>query len=155
MPISPPQPKNDEPKDTQSRPQGRVRMLLDVFVFQFKLSLDGIRDLVLIPISLGAALLGLLLGGDEPRRYFDRLLKLGRRSDRFINLFEQHSDDSEPTSDSMLEPLKQRVLEHTHESPVTSRVSEALDQLTETTPPPSATVEASSVGPTKTQRSAC
>jgi len=127
--------------DEKSRPQGRVKLLLDVLVFQVKLAMDGIRDLVLIPISLTAAALGLIFGGDEPHRYFDRLLALGRRSDRFINLFDQHNPTDEPSSDSMLEPLKQHLMEKSSESRVTSRVSDAIDQLTDSHKPASDTSE--------------
>ena len=120
-----------KPKGSPSRPQGRVRLLIDVVVFQVKLAMDGVRDLVLIPVSMIAALLGLVFGGDEPQRYFEQLLDLGRRSDRFINLFNQHKPTEETSSDSMLEPLKQHLIEKSSESPVTNRVSDAIDQLTD------------------------
>ena len=65
----------------------RWELLRDVAVFQAKLALDGLRDLLLSPISLVAALLDLLTGGDRPRRYFYELMHLGRRSDAWIRLF--------------------------------------------------------------------
>ena len=41
----------------------------------------------LIPISIVAALIGLLRGGDDCDAEFRRVIKLGRRSERWINLF--------------------------------------------------------------------
>ncbi len=59
----------------------------EVAVLQLKLVADGIRDAVLIPVSLLAGLMGLVRGGDEMDREYRRVLKLGRRSERWINLF--------------------------------------------------------------------
>jgi hypothetical protein len=56
-------------------------------VLQLKLLADGFRDALLIPISLVAALIGLLRGGEDCDREYRRVIKLGRRSERWINLF--------------------------------------------------------------------
>ena len=65
----------------------RFLLLQDVLVFQFKLTLDGFRDVFLSPISLVVALLGGLIGRSDPGKHFRRLLELGHTSDRWINLF--------------------------------------------------------------------
>lgn len=56
-------------------------------VLQLKLLADGLRDAALIPVSLLAALVGLVRGGEEPDREYRQVIKLGRRSERWINLF--------------------------------------------------------------------
>lgn len=48
---------------------------------------DGLRDAILIPVSIVAALVGLLRGGEECDREYRRVIKLGKRSERWINLF--------------------------------------------------------------------
>lgn len=68
-------------------PAERWELLRDVLVFQGKLVLDGLRDLLLSPLSIGAAIIGLIAGGDRPGRYFYGLLSVGRQSDVWINLF--------------------------------------------------------------------
>jgi hypothetical protein len=65
----------------------RIALLREAAVFQLKLLADGLRDALLIPISLIAALIGLLRGGSDCDREFRRVIKLGRRSERWINLF--------------------------------------------------------------------
>ena len=65
----------------------RAKLIREAAVLQIKLLADGFRDAVLIPVSLFAALIGLLRGGDEPDREYRRVIKLGRRSERWINLF--------------------------------------------------------------------
>ncbi len=65
-----------------------------MFVFQFKLFLDALRDLVLSPLSITAALVDIAIKRDEKNSYFELLMALGRRSDQMINLFgeEKESD---------------------------------------------------------------
>jgi hypothetical protein len=65
----------------------RAELVRDAATFQIKLLADGLRDALLIPLSLVAALLGLLRGGEDCDREFGRVIKLGRRSERWINLF--------------------------------------------------------------------
>ena len=75
-------------------PASHGQLLRDVLGFQFKLFLDGLRDVVLSPVSIAAALLGALTSRRNPGRYFYRLLKLGHRSDRWINLFNAHDEEN-------------------------------------------------------------
>ncbi len=65
----------------------RMQLARDAAVLQLKLVADGFRDALLIPISIVAALIGLLRGGDDCDAEFRRVIKLGRRSERWINLF--------------------------------------------------------------------
>jgi hypothetical protein len=65
----------------------RIRLIRETATLQLKLLLDGFRDALLIPVSLVASLVGLLKGGDDCDTEFQRVLKLGRRSERWINLF--------------------------------------------------------------------
>ena len=110
----------------------RIRLVRDVVVFQFKLAADGLRDIALSPISIGAAILGLIRGGDNPGRYFRNLQRFGRRTDIWINLFGQYRHG--PTADRFLEPLERKVIEEYERggwlSDGTKRVNKALDNVT-------------------------
>lgn len=59
----------------------------DALVLQGKLIIDGLRDAMLIPISLIAAVIGLMQRGDERGKFFYEVVAMGRRSERWINLF--------------------------------------------------------------------
>lgn len=72
---------NDSPESP------RLRLLRDATVLQLKLVADGFRDALLIPVSLVAALVGLVRGGADCDAEFRRVIQLGRRSERWINLF--------------------------------------------------------------------
>lgn len=63
-------------------------LIRDAAVFQVKLVIDGFRDLVLIPASFVAALVSLWSSRDgRPGPQFYRLLGVGKRSERWIDLF--------------------------------------------------------------------
>jgi hypothetical protein len=74
---------------TESAGNTRIELFRKASVLQLKLLADGFRDALLIPISFAAALIGLIRGGDDCEREFQRVLDLGRRSERWINLFGQ------------------------------------------------------------------
>ena len=78
-------------KDVPETPQKtnvRWNLARDIAVFQAKLLVDGLRDLVLVPASLIAGLMSLLSGDDgQPGTQFYRLLGVGKHSERWINLF--------------------------------------------------------------------
>ena len=65
----------------------RIDLIRDATVFQLKLVADGFRDALLIPISIVAAFIGFLRGGQDCDREYLRVIELGRRSERWINLF--------------------------------------------------------------------
>lgn len=65
----------------------RGMLIRDVAVFQVKLFFDGLRDLLLMPVSLIAGLVSLFRGGARPGTEFYDLLRAGRRSEHWINLF--------------------------------------------------------------------
>jgi hypothetical protein len=86
----------------------RAELAWAVIAFQLKLMADGMRDVLLSPLSIGAALLGIIEGGEAPGRYFRRVIVFGRRTERWINLFGHHERD---TADELLRPLEQRFHE--------------------------------------------
>src|SRR5512144_1022892 len=72
----------DEPdRDT------RWRLVRDVAVFQIKLGLEAVLDLTLIPASLAAAGLDLLLGNWRRPRWFHAVLRFGERCEHWIDLW--------------------------------------------------------------------
>jgi hypothetical protein len=77
----------------------RFGVFRDVVVFQLKLVVDGLRDLLLSPLSIGAALIDLLVPGDDGGRRFYSVVRFGRRTEQWINLFEaadRHDPDDAP-----------------------------------------------------------
>jgi hypothetical protein len=93
----------------------RMQLMRDAAVLQLKLVADGFRDALLIPISFVAAVLGLLRGGDDCDQEFRRVIKLGRRSERWINLFGEQrplgSGNPVGSMDTILDQVEAVVME--------------------------------------------
>ena len=90
----------------------RERLFRQAAVLQLKLVADGLRDAVLIPVSLVAAAVGLLRGGDDCDTEFRRVIDLGRRSERWINLFGHHrpiGDAPSGSMDAIIDQVEQTV----------------------------------------------
>lgn len=78
----------NKPTETPAEPNARTTLIRDVIVFQGKLIVDGLRDLVLVPASLVAGIISLASGShSQPGTQFYRLLGVGKNSERWINLF--------------------------------------------------------------------
>jgi len=73
-------------KDDKKR-GSRLRLLRDVIVFQVKLGMEAALDIALIPISLAAAGLDLVLGNWRRPKWFHAVLRFGERCERRIDLW--------------------------------------------------------------------
>jgi hypothetical protein len=78
--------KHQQPKLDQQR-NPRLALARETAFFQLKLLADGFRDALLIPISLIAGVFGIMRGGEDCDREFREVVRLGRRSESWINLF--------------------------------------------------------------------
>jgi hypothetical protein len=65
----------------------RWKFLRDVLVFQVKLLLDNLRDFALVPISLGAALIDLIIKGEREGALFYKVLRWGAHSEEVIDVY--------------------------------------------------------------------
>lgn len=72
---------------------GRGRLIRRVILFQIKLMADGFRDVVMSPLSIAAGIFGVIFGRTDPESYLDRLMRFGRDTDRWINLFDHRDVD--------------------------------------------------------------
>jgi hypothetical protein len=71
----------------QSDHNTRWRLVRDVAVFQIKLGMEAVLNLTLIPVSLAAAALDLLLGNWRQPRWFHTVLRFGERCEHRINVW--------------------------------------------------------------------
>ena len=78
----------NEIPEAQDEMSGRWTLIRDVAVLQVKLVVDGLRDLLLVPLSLAAGIVSLASGEKGvPGTQFYRLLAVGKQSESWINLF--------------------------------------------------------------------
>jgi hypothetical protein len=86
------------------------RAFKHLVVFQVKLGLDALRDLFLSPISVVVFMLDAIRKPSVEDSLYLRLMQLGRKSDRLINLFDEHGGEGSYTVDQTLAEVA-RVLE--------------------------------------------
>jgi len=65
----------------------RWKFLRDFAVFQLKMFLDNVRDLVLMPVALAAALIDLVLKGEREGARFYKVLRWGWHSEKVIDVY--------------------------------------------------------------------
>jgi hypothetical protein len=118
----------------ESEVSTRATLIRNGVKFQLKLMADGFRDLVLVPVSLFATLIGLLRGGEDAERELNQVIELGRQSEKWINLFGTHDsqDNSDPkvSIDAVFtkaeEALKQQYQIHDISRSSQTEIDEAL-----------------------------
>ena len=76
-------------QDEEQQPSSENWTLLrDLGVFQVKLIVDGLRDVILLPVSLIAGIVSLVKNENgRPGLQFYHLLGFGRQTEQWINLF--------------------------------------------------------------------
>jgi hypothetical protein len=96
---------------SETNPSKRGVLVRNTVVFQLKLMADGFRDLLLLPVSLIATIIGLLRGGDEPEREFNQVIEVGRESEQWINLFGNHDVSDNTNAIASIDTLFSKVEE--------------------------------------------
>ena len=135
---------DSDPPETPSDSESRWELIRDLLIFQLKLAIDAFRDVILVPVSLVAGAVDLATGNDRQSANFYEVVRLGRRSERWINLFgavegpaEDPSQDPEPTLDSLVGQVERLVVEQAEHGGVTASAKDAidrsLDRITEVT----------------------
>lgn len=107
----------DEPIPTKNA----FRHLL---VFQLKLLFDAVRDLLFSPISLIAFIIDSIMRPAVKDSFSYRLMHVGRRSDRIINLFDEYTGSGDYTIDETVaevEVVLQRELDKGLAEQITGR----------------------------------
>lgn len=110
----------------------RWQLIRNLLVFQAKLVIDGLRDVVLSPISLFAALAGLVAHRQDPQRYFRRVIEVGAASERWINLFGRPADEDQANLDELFDRLEQRVVDQYQRGGLTAQTKRAIDRSLDT-----------------------
>lgn len=106
-----------------------VRRLL---IFQAKLFADGLRDLVLSPISFAVAGIGIVFGGRNPHGAFDRLMQAGLITDSWIDLFGHHAREGDrPNMERMIDEVERALREDHARGGVTAEAERRFRTLAE------------------------
>lgn len=116
----------------------RWSLIRDIAVLQVKLIVDGLRDFILVPVSLVAGVISLVRGETRSESAFYELLRLGKKSERWINLF--GATDALPASgrdlvdfpdgdiDAVVSRVEAFVVDEYRKGGVTRQAKERLDK---------------------------
>jgi hypothetical protein len=120
----------------------RMTLVRDIAVLQVKLVVDGLRDLILVPVSLIAGVISLVKSGEEQSSEFYDLLRIGRRSERWINLFGAAERVYGPASgddqllpediDTLVSRVESFVVDEYKKGGVTKQAKDRFDQALDT-----------------------
>lgn len=113
-------------------------LIRDAFVVQLKLIVDGLRDFLLVPASVIAAIVSLVSSKDgKPGPQFYQMLALGRRSETWIDLFGAlrnappdvaHKADLNETIDDMVRRVESYVVDEYRRGEVSRQAKERIDE---------------------------
>lgn len=119
----------DAPTGAENR---RWLLIRTSLLFQLKLLADGFRDFLLVPVSIGATVVGLLRSGEDPEREFDQVIEFGRQTERWINLFGTHQPFEQAGDAGNLDQLVTRaenlVREQARQGDVSENAVAALEK---------------------------
>ena len=85
-----------------SKRQSRWPLVRQGIVFQLKLGLDAVRDILMSPVSIVLIVADIVMGNNHQQSYFNRLMRLGKKSDHWINLFAVDLPNAESEVDEVV-----------------------------------------------------
>ena len=117
----------------------RWTLVRDTAVLQVKLIVDGLRDFLLVPASIIAAIISLVSGeGGKPGPQFYRLVRFGKRTERWIDLFaasrnspegvSEADNANEPNIDALVSRMESFVVDEYRRGGVTKQAKEHIDK---------------------------
>ena len=120
----------------------RWTLMRDIGVLQVKLIVDGLRDFILVPVSLVVGIYSLVQTDRPEDNQFYSLLQVGRKSERWINLFGaadrvrvpgiERVNFPQDDIDSLVKRFEDFVVDEYKSGGVTKQAKDHLDQMLNT-----------------------
>jgi hypothetical protein len=110
--------------------QKRRPLIRQAVVFQLKLGLDALRDILMSPVSIVLVITDIVMANSHQQSYFIRLMRLGEKSDHWINLFgvdlgKTEPQDNEASADSNVDVWFTKIEELIKEQQVDGKLSQS------------------------------
>ena len=127
---------SDELSGSSRNREERWTFFRDVVVFQLKMLLDNVRDIVLMPVALGAALIDLFYRGEREGALFYKVLRWGLHSEEVIDVYSsiEHHDPGRfkvsraYTVDGVIEQLENVVTREVEKGGTAASIKTAMDR---------------------------
>lgn len=124
--------------DNGGGPPDRWTLIRDIAVLQVKLIVDGLRDFILVPVSLVTGIVSLVKSEHGTDNSFYDLLRLGKKSEHWINLFgaaeqlpttaRDYVNFPEEDIDAIVSRVENFVIDEYRKGGVTRQAKERLDK---------------------------
>ena len=107
----------------------RLTLIRYAIVFQLKLGLDSLRDILMSPISIVLVVTDIIMANNQKQSYFLKLMGVGRKSDHWINLFgvnlpSTKVEDENVTADSNVDDWFSKIEEVIKEQQADGKLSQ-------------------------------
>ncbi len=121
---------NQSKIDSATKSNNKLAQVRRLLVFQLKLGFDALRDILLSPLSIVLTVIDLIEGKSGKDSHFEKLLRFGRRTERRINLFNQHDKDKGrvKTVDSVVEQIEDIIVKEYREGELSAKARVALEK---------------------------
>jgi len=107
--------------------------IIQLIVFQLKLVADAGRDFVLFFLSFAACLADIIQNNPRSDSYFEKLLTLGRKSEKVINLFNLYDPENVDSHgiDAFISQMEEKIRKEYKEGTVSEKARQKLDAYLE------------------------
>jgi hypothetical protein len=97
--------------------ESRWKLARDLGVFELKLAVDGVKDLVLAPLALAAVVADMVMPAESRGVFLRAVIRIGERFEKWLNLYGLKRRDSTQTilddggSDVIVDYLESKTLD--------------------------------------------
>ncbi len=95
----------------QDKKDLRGKALRQLVIFNVKLALDGLKDMVLLPASLALGILSILTNSKDPASGLHTTMRWGRKFDDYVGLYSAIEKQESSQLDGQLEKAERNVRE--------------------------------------------
>ncbi len=122
--------KKKPPSEVEAEGQNIWPQIRQLLIFQVKLYVDALRDLLMSPVSIVVVIIDLVQDKKGDEALFESLLRFGRKTEKFINLFNQHDVKAEDIEDieSIIDKVEDSVLKKNSEDSAANDPKENLEK---------------------------
>ncbi len=131
----------EDTNSTAPELDARQKFIRDAVVFQGKLIVDGLRDIILFPVALVAAGIDLIKREETPGRRFYDVVHFGQQTEQWIDLFEAAARAPEPdrpraeieapSLDELADQLERKLRGERTNGDISAAAKEAIERILE------------------------
>jgi hypothetical protein len=122
--------KNSENIESHEQDEEVWPQIRQLLIFQVKLYVDALRDLLMSPLSIIILVIDLIQKNQGDKALFNSLLEFGRKTEKAINLFNQYDHHNENLTgiDAIVSQVEESVRKEYKDGTVSNKAKETIDK---------------------------